>query len=156
MNNKLLRTQLVDLLTSENAHVNFDAAVKDFPVKLQGTRPTGAAHSPWETLEHLRITQDDILKSMRDGRHVSPEFPAGYWPPSQTPPDAQAWNRSVDAFRHDLNAIAELVKNDSNDLVAPIPHSDGKTILQRVLVAVDHNAYHLGELVLLRRLLSAW
>jgi len=155
-NDKSLREHLLNQLTGEEAHANFDAAVKDLPANLRGKRPQGAAHSPWEVLEHLRLAQWDILEFMRNPKHVSPEFPAGYWPSAQTPPNEKAWDQSVAAFRADLKAIADLTVSESTDLFAPLAHGDGKTILREVLLVADHNSYHLGELVLLRRVLDAW
>jgi hypothetical protein len=107
-------------------------------------------------LEHLRIAQWDILEFSRDGRHVSPPFPEGYWPSGDAPPDEEAWERSVSAFRADLKAMEALVADPSTDLFAPIPHGQGQTVLREALLVADHNAYHLGQLVLLRRLLGAW
>jgi DinB family protein len=155
-NDKALREHLLNLLKGDGAHADFDAAIKDLPVSLRGTRPKGAEHSPWEVLEHLRIAQWDILEFSRNAKHVSPEFPSGYWPSAQSPPNENGWDKSGDAFRSDLKAMAELIANESTDLLAPIPHADGKTILREALLVADHNAYHLGELVLLRRLLGAW
>ncbi|HMD49550.1 MAG TPA: DinB family protein [Bryobacteraceae bacterium] len=153
---KALREHLLNPLTGESAHASFESAVKDVPSAIRGTRPKGAAHSPWEVLEHLRITQWDILEFTRDPKHVSPDFPAGYWPAAEAPPDGQAWDRSVAAFRADLKAIAELIAKESTDLLAPLAHAPDKTILREVLLVADHNAYHLGELVLLRRVLGGW
>jgi DinB superfamily len=153
---KSLREHLLHLLEGKGAHSNFETAVKDLPVALREKRPKGAAHSPWEVLEHLRIAQWDILEFSRDARHESPEFPGGYWPSAPAPPNAKAWKKSVDAFRADLSALAAIVANESTDLFAPIPHGNGQTILREALLVADHNAYHLGELVLLRRLLGAW
>jgi hypothetical protein len=152
----VLRKHLVDLLKGGSAHATFDAAVKDLPANLQRKRPRGTEHSPWEVLEHLRIAQWDILEFSRNSKHVSPEFPSGYWPKKPAPPSAQSWNKSVKAFRADLAAIVKLVEDESTDLVAKIPHGDGQTVLREALVVADHNAYHLGELVLLRRLVGAW
>ena len=126
------------------------------PAALRGKRPHGAEHSPWEILEHMRIAQWDILEFSRDPRHQSPEWPGGYWPGSPAPPDEKAWDKSVRAFRRDLKAMCDLVANPSTDLYARIPHGDGQTILREALLAADHNAYHLGEMVLVRRLLGAW
>jgi hypothetical protein len=151
-----LREHVVNLLTSQDAHADFDAAVKDMPAKLRGERPKGAEHSPWEVLEHLRIAQWDILEFTVNPKHKSPEFPAGYWPKTQTPANEAAWERSVGGFRKDLKALCDLVASESTDLLAKIPHGDGQTILRQALVAADHNAYHVGELVLLRRMLGAW
>ena len=153
---KSLREHVVNLLKGGGAHLSFDDAVKDLPADLRGKRPKGAGHSPWEILEHLRIALWDILEFTRDPKHVSPEFPSGYWPKTQAPPDAKAWDKSVHAFRADAKALADLVADESTDLLARLPHGDGQTVLREALVAADHNAYHLGELVLVRRLLGAW
>ena len=155
-NDKALRQHLVSLLKGGDAHATYDAAVKDFPANLYGKKPKGAAHSPWEVLEHLRIAQWDILEFSRNAKHASPEFPDGYWPTTPAPADATAWIKSVQSFRADLKAMVALAENESVDLLARIPHGEGQTILREVLVLADHNAYHLGELLLLRRLLGAW
>jgi hypothetical protein len=155
-NDKVLREHLVKMLKGGEAHATFDAAVKNVPVNLRGKRPKGAEHSPWEVLEHLRIAQWDILEFSRKPDHKSPEFPGGYWPQTQTPPNEKAWEQSVQAFNKDLEALCKLVTDESTDLFAKIPHGDGQTILREALLAADHNAYHVGELVLLRRLLGAW
>ncbi len=154
--NRQLREHLVKLLKGGDAHADFDAAIGKFPAALRGTRPEHAEHSAWEVLEHLRIAQWDILEFSRNPRHKSPEFPAGYWPRTQTPQDAEAWGRSAEAFRKDLQALCDLVSDESTDLFAKIPHGEGQTVLREALVAADHNSYHLGELVLLRRILGAW
>jgi len=151
-----LREQLLALLNGGHAHATFDKAVKNLPVALRGKRPKGAEHSPWEVLEHLRIAQWDILEFVRDAAHQSPAWPGGYWPTTPAPPHDKAWDKSVRAFRRDLKALCDLVANPSTDLYARIPHGDGQTLLREALLAADHNAYHLGELVLLRRLLGAW
>jgi len=153
---KPVQEHLVKLLAGGQAHVTFDAAVKGLPAAMRGKRPTGAEHSPWEILEHLRIAQWDILEFSRDPQHVSPEWPSGYWPKSKTPPNDKAWAKSVRAFNADLEAMRKLVAADSTDLYAPIPHGDGQTILREALLIADHNAYHIGQLVLVRRLLGAW
>lgn len=153
---KGLRQHLVDQLKGGNAHVDFDSAFKDFPAELRGKTPKGAEHSPWEILEHLRIAQWDILEFSRDAKHKSPEFPGGYWPESPAPPNEAAWKKSIQSFRKDLEAMCELVSADSTDLFAKIPHGDGQTVLREALLTADHNAYHLGQAVLLRRLLGAW
>jgi hypothetical protein len=152
---KELREQLTKALDWDSAHLRFDDAVKDFPPELRGTRPQGGPHSPWELLEHLRITLWDILEFSRDAKHVSPEFPTGYWPATQAPPDEKAWDASVAAYRADLRALAKLTRDESVDLLARIPHGDGQTLLREVLLSIDHNAYHLGQLVSVRRTLEA-
>lgn len=153
---KALREQLQSLLTGGHAHADFESAVKDFPAALRGKRPHGSPHSPWELLEHLRLAQWDILEFSRDATHVSPEFPAGYWPKGQEPPDDGAWQASVVGFRRDLAALAAIAGDPSTDLYARIANGDGQTILRELLLAADHNSYHLGQLLLVRKLLGAW
>jgi hypothetical protein len=156
MNDNALRQHIVSLLNSGDAHANFDAAVQNMPLDLRGKKPAGAEHSPWQVLEHLRIALWDILEFARNAKHKSPEFPQGYWPSTQAPPDDKAWDKSAASFRSDLEALIKLVSDEKTDLFAKIPHGDGQTVLRQALVAADHNAYHLGELVLLRRELGAW
>jgi DinB superfamily len=151
-----LQEHLVELLKGGQAHVDFESTVKNWPANLQGKKPEGAAHSAWEVLEHMRIAQRDILEFTRNPKHVSPEFPAGYWPKTQAPPDNKAWNKSADAFRSDLKAMIKILESKSTDFFGPLAHGDGQTILREALLVADHNAYHLGELLLLRRLLGAW
>jgi hypothetical protein len=151
-----LRKHLLELLEGKSAHSDFDTALKGFPVKRAGERPDGAPHSAWQLLEHLRIAQWDILEFSRNPKHVSPKWPAGYWPRTEAPPDAAAWRESVRAFRADLRAMRKLVADPATDLFAPIPHGEGQTLLREALLAADHNSYHLGQFVLLRRLLGSW
>ena len=151
-----LREHLVKLLRGGSAHVDFDAAIKGLPAALRGKRPKGAPHSPWEILEHLRIANWDILDFSRNKDYVALKWPDDYWPRTPKPPSANAWSKSVRAFRHDLSAMCALVSDPSVDLFARIPHGDGQTIMREAVVVADHNAYHLGELVLVRRLLGAW
>src|SRR5579862_530957 len=151
-----LREHLLYLLDGGGAHLDFDAAVSGLPAALRGVRPSGLPHTPWQLLEHLRIAQWDILESCRKAKHVSPAWPAGYWPATQGPPDDTAWDKSVKAFRNDLALLRRLVKNPKTNLYARIPHGTGQTILREVLLVADHNSYHLGQLVLVRRLLGAW
>ena len=151
-----LREHLLELLGGGHAHLDFDRAVADLPAELWGARPPGLPHSPWRLVEHMRIAQGDILRFSIDPRHVSPEFPHGYWPEGDAPPDEDAWDRCVAAFRADLKAMMDLVADPNTDLFAPIPHGRGQTILREALLVADHNAYHLGQLVTVRRLLGAW
>ena len=153
---RALRQHVVKLLRGGDAHADFEKVVKDFPAALRGERPEGVEHSPWEVLEHLRIAQWDILDFSQNADYKERKWPDDYWPKTQAPPDEKAWDKSVNAFRHDLNAMCDLVANERTDLFAKIPHGDGQTILREALVVADHNAYHLGELVLLRRMLGAW
>jgi uncharacterized damage-inducible protein DinB len=151
-----LVAHLHELLRGGHAHAAFAEVVQRWPEGLRGILPPGAAHTAWQLLEHLRICQSDILEFSRSASHVSPKFPDGYWPMSASPPDANAWERSVAAFRADLEGMEALVADPATDLLARIPHGDGQTVLREALMLADHNAYHLGQLVLLRRLLGAW
>lgn len=151
-----LRQHLVKLLQGGDAHANFETAIKGMPVALRGKRPRGAEHSPWEILEHLHIAQSDILEFSRDPNHKSPDWPSGYWPSSAAPPNARSWNASVNAFRRDLQEMCDLISDPKSDLDTPLAHGDGQTLLREALLLADHNAYHLGEFVLARRLLGAW
>jgi hypothetical protein len=156
LNDKALREHLLYLLNGGGAHADFNAAIEGLPVVLRGKRPKDGEHSPWEILDHMRLAQWDILEFSRDPKHTSPEWPRGYWPETQAPPNSTAWSRSVKGFQADLKAMCDLVVSQSTDLYAPIPHGKGQTILREALLIADHNAYHLGELVLVRRLLGAW
>jgi hypothetical protein len=151
-----LRQQLVDLLKGGNAHAKFDQVIEGIAPKLRGRKPTSLPHSPWMLLEHLRIAQWDILEFSRDEKHASPEWPEGYWPRSEVPPSATAWDTSIKNFRADLKAMQSLVANPKIDLHSPIPWGEGQTILREALLVADHNAYHLAQLVDVRRLLGAW
>lgn len=153
---RVLREHLRYLLDGNGAHVSFDQAVADLPQKLLGKRAPGVPHTLWQLVEHLRIAQWDILEFSRNPRHVSPEFPKGYWPASDSPASAAAWKRSVAGFRSDLAGLKKLAKDPALDLFAPLPHGDGQTLLREILLAADHNAYHIGEIVILRRSLGAW
>ena len=156
MSDTLLREHVKDLLSMQGAHLDWKAAFTGIPPKLRGVRPKGMPHSAWELLEHMRIGQWDILEFSRDAKHVSPQWPAGYWPKTPAPPAATAWDKSLKAFAHDLDEMKKLVLNPQTDLFARIPHGTGQTILREALLVADHNSYHLGEVVYLRRLLGAW
>ncbi len=151
-----LRQHLLYLLNGGGAHIDFESALADLPAELRSEKPAGAPHTAWQLLEHMRIAQWDILEFSRNANHVSPDFPGGYWPATESPPDAGVWDRSLNAFRADLEAMKNLVADPRTDLLARIPHGDGHTILREALLVADHNGYHLGQLVLLRRLLGTW
>lgn len=151
-----LRQHVLNLLKGGSAHTTFDDAVEDFPSELRGKKPKGAEHSAWQLLEHLRIAQLDILEFSRNPAHKSPSWPDGYWPATTAPPDNEAWDKSVRAFHRDFSELCALVADESVDLFAKIPHGDGQTVLREALLTADHNAYHIGQLVLVRRLLGAW
>lgn len=153
---KQLRDHLLYLLDGGGAHARFDDAVKNMPQALRGVIPPGYPHSAWMLLEHLRLAQWDILEFSRNRKHESPQWPEGYWPKIAAPSNAEAWNKSVREFRKDLTAMQDLVANPKTDLYARIPWGDGQTVLRQALLLADHNAYHLGQLVDVRRLVNAW
>lgn len=151
-----LRRHVLYLLGEGGAHLSFEKAIAGFPADLRGVRPAKLPYTAWRLLEHMRIAQWDILDFCRNPKYVMPDFPSGYWPSGDAPPNGKAWARSVNAFRADLRAMVDMVRNPRTNLFARIPHGDGQTILREALLVADHNAYHLGQLVLLRRLLGIW
>lgn len=153
---KALREDLTNLLTEAHAHASFDDAVKDLPANLRGKRPAALPHSPWELLEHLRIAQWDIIEYALNPKHESPEFPSGYWPKSPEPPDNKAWDNSLATFRKDLQTLLSKIKDPATDVLAPIPHAKNQSLLNKTLLVADHNSYHIGQLIIVRRLLGAW
>lgn len=148
------RKELISHLTEDNAHAGFDAAVKDFPAELRGKCPNGLPHSAYQLLEHLRIAQWDIVEYALNPKHKSPDFPGGYWPKSPEPPDAKAWDKSATSFRADRKKLVAAL--EKADILAPIPHANNQSLASKAILVIDHNAYHLGQLILLRRLLQAW
>jgi hypothetical protein len=151
-----LREHLLDLLGGGGAHLDFDQAVADLPPALCGAHPPQVPHTPWRLVEHMRIAQWDILEFCRNPKHISPEFPAGYCPKGDAPPDEHAWDGAIAHFHEDLDAMRRLVADPAVDLLAKIPHGKGQTIFREALLVADHNAYHLGQLVVVRRALGAW
>ena len=156
VDDKALREQLGKQLDGSRAHAGWRDVLADMPESLRGVKPPGAAHTPWQLLEHMRIAQWDILEFSRDAKHVSPQFPDGYWPATEAPPSAEAWEKSAKAFGRDLEELKKLVSDSRTKLFERIAHGKGQTILREALLAADHNAYHLGQLVLMRRMLGAW
>ena len=152
----VLREHLLDLLRGGGAHVSFDKSVAGLPRSLRGVKPANSPFSAWRLLEHLRIAQWDIVEFSVNPKHISPAWPDGYWPEDDAPPSDAAWKKSVQQFRRDLKRMQALVADPRTDLSAPIAHGEGQTILREALLVADHNAYHLGQLVLVRRLLGAW
>jgi DinB family protein len=150
-----LREHVLYLLRGGGAHVGFEDVLKDFPVELINARAAGVPYTPWHLLEHMRIAQWDILEFSRSAAHVSPDWPEGYWPDKTKEASEDEWRRSVERFREDLRAVEALVEDEANDLYARIPHGEGQTLLREALLVADHNAYHLGVLVTLRRTLEA-
>lgn len=151
-----LRQHLVELLRGGHAHADLDSALDGLPAKLRGVKPKGCPYTAWQLLEHIRIAVWDILEFSRDAKHVSPKWPDGYWPKTETPPSAAAWSKSLLRLRADMKTVEKLVLSRKTDLFARIPHGTGQTVLREVLLIADHNSYHVGQLVLLRRLLGAW
>jgi len=148
---KSLRDHLLYLLKGGGAHIGFDDAMGDWTLQLAGVIVANFPHTAWMLLEHMRLAQWDILDFSRDSKHVSPPWPEGYWLASATPPDERAWTASMSAFKKDLRTMERLVSDRRVDLYAPIPWGDGQTILREALLLADHNAYHLGQLVMLRK-----
>jgi len=152
----VVREHLLYLLRGGGAHMSFDDAVADFPLELINVKPPNVPYTPWHLVEHLRITQWDILEFVRNPHHVSPTWPDGYWPDQNAQADAAAWNNSLAAFKADLQAMQALVSDPDTDLYVPIPHGEGQTVLREALLVADHNAYHIGELGILRQVMQAW
>ena len=151
-----LRDQLVQLLRGGHAHATFDDVVGDFPPDKIGVRPDGLPYSAWELLEHMRIAQNDILRFSQSAEHVSPKWPEGYWPGAPGPEKPSHWTRSVRQFREDLEEFQAMVRDPKQDLYRKFPWGTGQTLLREALLIADHNAYHIGQLVLARRLLGEW
>jgi hypothetical protein len=151
-----LRGQLLRLLDGHDAHMTFEEAVADFPADAINRHPPNVPYTPWHIVEHLRITQWDILEYVRDARHVSPEWPIGYWPaPDATGTEAQ-FQESVAAFLADRAALRAIAADPAVDLLAPIPHTPGHSVLREVRICADHNAYHVGEFAILRQVMGTW
>jgi hypothetical protein len=151
-----LREHILNLLAGKGAHVEFDKALADFPAELRGKKVASAPHTAWQLLDHMRIAQWDILEFSRDRNHVSPKWPEGYWPTAPEPPDAKAWDAGIAQFKKDLEAMRSLIGDPKSDLFSRIPHGEGQTLLREAFVLADHNSYHLGQIVLLRKLLGSW
>lgn len=153
---KQLRQQLAKALDWREAHADLASAVADFPVEQRGAVPENMPHSAWQLLEHIRIALWDIVQFCQSTRHKSPPWPEGYWPKKPAPPNEEAWDRSVEAIHENIEIIRKLITDPKHELMAPIPGGSGQTLLREVLLLADHNAYHLGQLVLVRRALGEW
>ncbi len=151
-----LREQLVQNIRGGHAHATFEDVVRDFPPDRAGTRPKGCPHSAWELLEHMRLAQNDILRFSKSADYVSPKWPEGYWPQTARPADTGDWEKSVRAFRRDRKAFEALIEDPSQNLHKKFPWGDGQTLLREALLIIDHNSHHLGQLLLVRRLLGLW
>jgi uncharacterized damage-inducible protein DinB len=153
---KELRENLRKVVSWGEAHADWKKAIDGVSKLKRGVRPAGSPHSAWELLEHMRIAQWDILDFCRNSKHSSPKWPEGYWPEGSAPPSDEAWDKTVEEFQRDNKALGDLVMDPKQDLFAPLAHGSGQTILREVLLLVDHNSYHLGQFVLVRRLLGDW
>jgi hypothetical protein len=150
-----LRKHLDNLLRMKGAHLTLEAAVADFPVALRGSKLAGAPHSAWELLEHMRIAQEDMLDFSRNPNYREKTFPDDYWPATASPPSEEAWMASVARFQSDLQEMRDLIADTKHDLLAALPHGKGQTLLREALQVADHNSYHLGQLMFLRKTLEA-
>jgi uncharacterized damage-inducible protein DinB len=147
---------LVDLLEGGNAHVDFEDAIKQLPAELRGVQPQHLPYSIWQLVEHIRITQWDILEFSRNPRHRSPQWPEGYWPKEKAPASESAWQQAVEQVKKDRQAFIDLLRQPDVDLYTPFAHGDGQNLLREALLIADHTAYHVGQIVVVRRLLHNW
>jgi hypothetical protein len=155
-NDQAFRRQLLALLRGGNAHLPFEAAVADFPMEAINRLPPEVSYSPWELLEHLRITQWDILDFIRNPNYVYMAWPDDYWPPKGTQADPTQWQATIEAFRADLEDLARIIEDPATDLTTDLAHAPGYNILREILVVSDHNAYHIGEFAILRQVMGTW
>lgn len=156
MNDASLRTHLTNLLSWHDAHVDFETAVADLSEDLRGRVPRGAPYSIWQLVEHLRIAQNDILDFCVNPHYEEKRWPDDYWPADPAPPDGRAWTASLDSYRRDLAQVQQLAADTSIDLFGAIPRGSGQTYLREILLVADHAAYHVGQIVIVRRMLGAW
>jgi hypothetical protein len=148
---KSVHEHLLYLLAGGGAHADFDAAMGGWPVQLAGAKVANFPHTAWMLLEHMRIAQWDILEFSRTSKHASPPWPEGYWPESEAPPNEKAWKAAMTEFKKNLRSVQQLVANPKTNLYDKLPWGDGQTILREALLVADHNAYHLGQLIMLRK-----
>ena len=156
MNDKAVRDLVARALAWQDAHATFEDAVTGIPADMRGRQPANLPYSAWQLLEHLRITQRDILDFCVDSNYQETKWPDDYWPSSAAPPSGDAWEESVRAFKADREALQKLAADTSLDLEARIPHGSGQTYLRELVLVIDHTAYHVGQLVLVRRLSGNW
>jgi hypothetical protein len=151
-----LRKQVIALLNGGNAHMGFEETVADFPMAEINTFPPNVPYTPWHLLEHIRIAQLDILEFTRDPGHVSPEWPAGYWPAKDEQTDEDGWEKTISGIRSDLEAMKAIVNDPLMDLTADLAHAPGYNVLREALLVADHNGHHLGEFAILRQVMGTW
>lgn len=150
-----LRSHLANVLRMKGAHINLEKALSGFPADKRGAKPHGAPHSAWQLLEHMRLAQQDILDFSRNPNYREKHFPDDYWPAAEAPPSDEAWDESIQQFDKDLEEMQALIADTSRDLLAKLPHGTGQTLLREALLVADHNSYHLGQLMFLRKMLEA-
>jgi hypothetical protein len=155
-NQQNFREQLLNYLTGRHAHASFDDALNGFPIKLINTKPANSPYTFWELLEHIRRTQNDIVDFIQNPNYKDKSWPQDYWPAKNKKADKKAWDKSVAGFKKDFAALVKIVKNPKTDLLAKIPHGQGQTIFREAILVIDHNAYHIGEFILMRRMMGIW
>ncbi|QHW00011.1 DinB family protein [Spirosoma endbachense] len=154
--NTILRNQLITLLQKSEAHQSLDAAIKNLPAELRGVKPENLPYSIWQLIDHIRLVQWDILEFSRNADYQSPPWPEGYWTKQVQPPDNSAWQQALDQIQQDRDAFIALLADPEWDLFQPFAHGDGQNLLREALLIADHTAYHVGEIIIIRRLLNAW
>ncbi|MGZ4049821.1 MAG: DinB family protein [Bacteroidia bacterium] len=147
---------IVDLIEKGNAHVSLDNALKNIPFSLLGEKPGNLPYSIWQIVEHIRIAQWDIIEFSRNAKHISPKWPDGYWPKKAAPKSKEEWNKCIEQIHADRKSFIELIKHAGDNLYEPFEYGSGQSLLKEALVLADHNSYHTGEIIIIRRLLNAW
>lgn len=155
-NQTRIRELLQEQLSGKNAHVDFQRAVEGLRLKDVGRKPESFPHTIWELVEHIRIAQHDIVAFSQSADYTSPSWPEGYWPDSDKPENKLQWDKSVAAVKNDKQIMVKMIKNENKDLLEPIPHGDGQTLFREAMLIVDHNAYHIGQIVLMRKAMNIW
>jgi uncharacterized damage-inducible protein DinB len=150
------RRLIADALDWEQGHASLDAAAREVPRELRGRRPVGSPHSVWDLLDHIRRTQADLLDFMTNEHYAAPSWPKDYWPAPAAVPSAHAWAKCLAQIRADREELKRLALSESTDLTAEIPWGDGQTYLRCILLVIDHTSYHVGQMVMVRRLIGAW
>jgi hypothetical protein len=153
---KLFRQELVNYLKKPHTHMSLSDAVKDFPTKLINENPPGVPYSFWELLEHIRISQWDMIDFIQNANYKEMEWPKDYWPSKETKATKEMWDGSLEKFNNDLEILEKIIDNPENELLVPIKHGKGQTIFREILQIIDHNSYHIGELIIMRRNLNTW
>lgn len=156
MENKQFRNQLIKMLSWEGAHSNLDHALNDMPPEVIGVKVSGIDYTIWQLAEHIRITQADILNFCTNSRYVSKSWPDSYWPLNYAPHDISDWENTVKQIKEDRKNLVELVKDPQTDLMKPIPHGKGQNIFREIVLVIDHNSYHTGQIIMIRKMLGVW